>query len=84
MDRIRFLALLRGVEREARKWGYVGDVLAELDGLPLVGNVQEQFDQAAIYVDVRPRPTNGRERQLLKRLIRAVVLTSPNARRRVG
>ena len=77
MDRIRFFALLRAVEREAAAWGYHGDMLAEVETIPLVGNPQQQFDQCTIYVDVRPRPANEAERQLVKRLIRAAVLTSP-------
>ena len=76
MDRIRFLAFLRAVEREAATWGYFGDVLAEADIIPLVGTRRQQFDQCTIYADVRPRPANEAERQLVKRLIRAVVLTS--------
>jgi hypothetical protein len=75
---ITFTRFLRAVESEAARWGYRGDALAK--DVPLVGNVQQQFDQAAIYVDVRPRPENDRERKLLKRLIRAAVLTSPPRR----
>lgn len=78
MNHIRFLAMVRGVEREGMKRGYKGDVLAEAQEIPLVGNPQQQFDQCTIYADVQPRPQTERERAVLKRLVRAVVLTSPS------
>lgn len=79
MQSTKFLALVRGVKREAARWGYHGDVLTDQARIPLVGTVQQQHDQATIYIDVDPRPVNERERELLKRLIRAVVLTEQPA-----
>jgi hypothetical protein len=77
MDRIKFLAVLRSVKSEASKWGYHGDVLADPDQVPRVGTLREQVIIATIWVDVRPRPVNEAERQLLARLVRAAVLVPP-------
>jgi hypothetical protein len=77
MDPIRFLALLRGVKNEAAKLGYHGDALAEGDSVPDCGTYEQEMAIASIRLDVRPRPTNDAQRQLVLRLVRAVVLGSP-------
>jgi hypothetical protein len=75
MDYIKRCAFVRAVKREAARWGYRGDVLTEPDRIPLVGTVQQQHHLATIYHDVEPRPRTENEREFVKRLCRAVVLT---------
>lgn len=77
MEYIRRCAFVRAVRREAERWGYRGDLYAET--VPLVGSVQQQHHLAAIYVDVRPRPQTEKEREFVKRLCRAAVLTTQPA-----
>lgn len=76
MDRIRFVALVRGVEREAARRGYRGDALADPDDVPDCGTLRQEDAAACLWLDIQPRPKTERERRLLHRLCRAVVLTS--------
>ncbi len=79
MDRIRFLAVLRGVKSAAAKLGYRGDVLAAADDVPLVGTLRQQREIIAIRLDIGAPLHTTRDRELLARLVRAAVLTSPQS-----
>ncbi len=72
---LRWLAIVRRVEREARARGHHGDVLA--DEVPLVGTFAQQMQIAALGCDSSPGPMSTRDRELHGRLVRAAVLTSP-------
>lgn len=77
MNRIKFLALLRAVRNEAAKFGFHGDLYADVEDVPLVGTLQQQFAIVAIRAGINLQLTNESERRLLSRLVRAAVLTSP-------
>jgi hypothetical protein len=74
---IRFLRTVRTVEREASRRGYATDSLIDDPMLPDTGTLGQLLEMAAIGVDARLGPLSTRDRQLVKRLIRNCVLTSP-------
>ena len=89
MDHILFHRLARAIEREAAIRGYQGDIFTKAEDVPLVGTYQQQMDIASIGCDVSLGPMSTRERALLNRLVRAVVLTDKpgehfNPRRRTA
>jgi hypothetical protein len=77
MHHIQFLRLVRDVAREAKHRGYYGDVLADQDRVPLIGSRNQQMAIATLACDCTPQPATHRERELVRRLARAAVLTSP-------
>lgn len=92
MDCIRFLSIVRRVERAAARRGYSADCLVDDDNLPDTGTFGEQLDTAAILLDANVGPLSTGERELVNRLARRCVLSPrpaasqplrPAARRRV-
>ena len=67
MDRIRFLAILRGVQSEAARRGYYGELLADADRAP-VRTLRQQYAIITIAAYVLPRPVTDGERRLLMQL----------------
>ncbi len=78
MDYIRFLRTVRRIEREAARRGYGSDCTIDDRLQRDTGTLAEQLGMAAIGVDsVRLSDLSTRDRELVSRLIRNCVLSSP-------
>ena len=77
MHPIKLLGIVRRVEREAARRGYQADSLIDDPMLPDTGTLVQQLDMAAIGIDARLGPLSTRDRQIVSRLIRNCVLSSP-------
>lgn len=77
VDSIRLLGIVRRVERESARRGYGSDCTIDDAMIPDTGTLGQQLDMAAIGVDARLGPLSTRDRQLVNRLIRNCVLSSP-------